>query len=260
MEIYEDYTYEDVLYNEPCLVKECGYIYPVSIRQLKKLNLYSMYLILGKDHLKVDDEKLILPAIISVGFNYYIEQGLFEKDDTKNIIAKVISDLEDLFSIISKEKVSIKDIEKLRFSNDTNTFIISPNNFDKVRQVILKQNLLYEPKIYENEITQKWAEKVKKARRRKSKPISMESMINALRSDLKISYKEISEMNILQFNFDYARMIHVQNYNKATFYGILSSDVPNINFVEDLLEEIIKNPDDDIFKDSSSIKLNKALG
>ena len=70
LEIYEDYTYEDVLYNEPCLVKECGYIYPVSIRQLKKLNLYSMYLILGKDHLKVDDEKLILPAIISVGFNY----------------------------------------------------------------------------------------------------------------------------------------------------------------------------------------------
>lgn len=259
MYIYKDYTYEDVLYDKPCYVEDCGNIYPVSIKNSKILNKNSMYFIFGENHLKIKDETKLLPSIVSLAITYYIEKENYDPNNEEVILNRVINDLEDVFSIVARDKVKLKDFNRLEFSNDKNNFAVNFENFNVARKIILNQNLLHEVKVYENELTAKWAEKVKKARSRKNKNIEMEDIVNLLRNELKISYKEINNMNILQFNYDYIRIIHKENYNRALLYSLVASDVPQVDFEDNLLSKLIKHPDEGLFIDSSKSKLSSVF-
>ena len=64
MIIYKDYDTTNLLFNEPCEVDGVGTIYPVSLKDYKKLRKYSHYLTFSREYLGIGNDIGLLYALI----------------------------------------------------------------------------------------------------------------------------------------------------------------------------------------------------
>ena len=86
-----------------------------------------------------------------------------------------------MFSLITKEQVTfIADGDDSGFLIG-NTNMISAQNYDKIRKAIMYQNLMFEPKVYEDPIVQEWVDKKLKVMQRQSGKITLEDMITTVK-------------------------------------------------------------------------------
>src|SRR5690606_35582906 len=96
------------------------------------------YLMYSRKHLDVEEGQTLLGKLIYV----------FQHED---IIAK----LEKIFRMILRN-------DEVRFGADVSSYgfsiddehAITPDNYEELRQITLRQNLLFEPKVYKNKLMQ----------------------------------------------------------------------------------------------------------
>lgn len=262
--IYKDYNVEDILFDIPCPVMNCGDVYPIKVKDYKRFNKYTKYISFGAKHLGVKEDSDLLKGLIGLvlrDMNGDIDIKTHQELVYSNLY-KIFEELEELFSLVTRKQIKMnKEVEtNYVFTSSDNSVVISDYNFNEVRKVILKQNLLHEPKIYEHELTRKWAEKVKKARLKKNPPTPFSEIINIVRSELKIPYKEIQELNILQLYVDYSRICNTKHADTITLFKTVTSDpkkLPNIEFSDGVIEKLYANPDETLFKENT--KLNDVM-
>lgn len=262
--IYKDYNVEDILFDLPCPVMNCGDIYPIKIKDQKLFGKYTKYISFSAEHLGLENDSDLLKGIISLilrDMNGDIDIKTHQELVYSNLY-KIFEELEELFSLVTRKQIKMNKemTSNYVFASSDNSVVISDYNFNEVRKVILKQNLLHEPKIYKNKITQKWAEKVKKARLRNNPPTPLSEIINIVRNELKIPYSEILKLNILQLYVDYSRVCNTKEFDVITLFKTVSSEpkkLPKVNFNDSVIEKLYKNPDDTYFKEGS--KLNDVM-
>lgn len=261
MKVFNDYDTSDILRDKPYVLNGTK-IYPVKLKDYDKFKQYAQYIIFSHEHLKLDYEESLLPCVIMNGMLFYNNGKQFDINSEygKELYIKVISEICDMFSIVCRDKMNYKP-EIKGFSNENKTIVLLEEDFDDIRTIILKQNLIFEPKIYESEMQQKWAEKVKRSRS-KSNNSDLCEVINIVSCEKKISYEEIDEYNILQLYADYYRFINTKEAETiALFRTVASSDtkLPNVNFSDAIFKKLYTNPDDDLFVDAENHKLMKVM-
>ena len=259
MSLYNDYDVDDILFDLPCNIGQNLSVYPVRVSDYKRFTVLSKYLLLGKEHLGLESDKDVFMAVIQVVLQEYMGE---EDKDIENCFTRIIGELEELFSILTRQTIVFKQSvsEKIIFTSQDKKMLVSEYNYSELRQVVMLQNLLHEPKVYKNKIVAEWAERVKKARQKKSGSMQLFDIINIVSVGMNIKYGELyKEMNVFQLYSYFARLTHEEEYKATILFKTVSDKVPNVDYTKSVISEIMKNPDDDLFKESSTSKLGNML-
>lgn len=242
MIIYGDYELTDALFDRPCIVQNAK-IYPTKISDYKVFSKYSHYILLSKEHLKIPSNykdsllKTIIVYFISV-LNVNKEENLIP------YFEKVTSEMSILFSIVCRENISF-DLDKdgkFVFVNDKKETIIDEKNFDVIRQIILKVNVLFEPRIYDNEIEAKWEQKAMKARELKNGKFDFADMVTIVSCSTGKSYEEIFNGNIIQLRSDFLRCVNNEMAHMTYVFKTVDGKFKGQNFSDSIVDNLFKNP------------------
>lgn len=263
MKIYKEYTTDELVMDLPCHIDNLGKIFPVKVKEYKKFLNYAKYLVYGRKHLKLDEDTFLLQGIYHLNIAIYQSEGLEQIE----AIGKVLTDMEDLFSILTRKKIYVKvekgeikftdvdfteELKKQKLNILKNektemkkpTIIIDNKNFDILRKVILKMVLLREPKIYEREIDRKWEEKALAAK--KGKSIELGEILTIIRIATGDSYEYLTNLNIFQLYCDYYRLQQVDSHDKTSLFATVSDKVKVDSFVENIVDVLYKDPTEDL--------------
>jgi hypothetical protein len=255
MSIFQDYDVEDILLDNPCRIDNVD-IYPIKVAKWKKFQKYISYLIMSREHYKITEDQPFLQCIIVNMMQVYNNKEYPQDDNLKlQLINYIFKQLCDMFSIVTRTTITYENNSELGdcFVNHDKKILIHEKNFDTIRQVILKQNILFEPIIYKSKLKEKWAQSVARGRAKKNKGLSLAEMISIVREGLKISYEEINELNIFQLYVDFYRHDNTKIYETITLlkttYGMDWSQFPNTDYKDPIIDRIMRNPELDYFKD-----------
>lgn len=255
IDIYNGYTTNEVLLDEPYVDKYLK-LYPIKVNQYKEFNKYLHYILYSKKHYSIKDSKIkFLDYVIALNVSNYKQQ--IEDKSNMELIEMVLKDLSNIFTIACREDVFI-DVKRVEdevvFINKDKTIQISNKNFNKARVIILKQNAILEPKIFDSEedlyVHEKWMEAQKNKNKKNIKGFG--EMANLISCSTSKSYEMLQEENILQFYADYYRCINTISSKGTTTLKTAFSDIDIVNYTDEIISEIYKDPYEGMFKDFNS--------
>jgi hypothetical protein len=131
------------LFGEPFLIEGIGNVYPIRLIDWEKFESVVPLLLYSEKNFQTNGEYPLLDLLI---------RGI--SDDA------IADSLEIIFQLALRNndvKFVIYDIDQYKFMIDDEHSITS-ENYPYIRNVIMQQNILFEPKIYKNKEVQKWAE------------------------------------------------------------------------------------------------------
>ena len=250
MVIYKDYTTNELLANEPCIVDDKCTIYPLNIKEYNTfINKYSIYLQLSRKKLKLNEKVDLLSAIILLLIQAMNESG--EGDIVTNI-DKVVGDFEKLFSLVTKKEIKCKRVGSM-FRFEGEGIVIDSSNYETVRKVIMTMNLMKEPKVFDDPLTQKWYNKALLAKQKKQPKLELEDIIITVIQDMKYSFEYVYGLNIVALYSLYSKIVQRDNYDKVMMFKTVSDKLPNVNFVDSIIDRLYKEDDSDMYIDSDSL-------
>lgn len=260
----------DTLMDAPTMLKDVGELYPIKVKDYSWFNeLYSKFIVIGQEYLGIENESEYISSLIFM--SAYEKQAKIQNKKTYNgAFEKISNPLEE----IKKEKEEeikfnpsfinealIEMIEMLEFLFKADevvpleqgfeihingvTTLLKNSQYGIFRQIVMLQNGLTEPKRYEDEILEEWVNKAKQARQRKD--ITFNDLMVVVKNEVGTSYKEVAEMPILQFYVDYHWQCHIKEYEALTMFRTVSSKVPSKHFVENVINNIYKQEDSELF-------------
>lgn len=196
---------EDIHYNSyfgfPEKVDGIGEIYPISVPDYKRFSeLFSKYMLysinglknLGKlsDDMEIDLFNFIVQVCSELeGIEEILEnnEALIDNRDIELIKNNIdllkkygfkISEMEELISLILKKEVKYDSIDKVFIIlKDLYGNKICADNFDIFREIVMTQNIIYEPLTVKGRLAQKELEKEFKKREKNSQPTDFLAMV-----------------------------------------------------------------------------------
>lgn len=215
-------------------------IYPVTIKDYDKFHEYAKFLYLSKDHFQTEEYPLLYLI-------FMIREQLGYKFND------IIETFTNLFEMTTRQKVNFVSTQlREGFVLEDNN-MISAENYDEVRSIIMKQNLLFEQKVYKNPIVQEWANKALLAKQKKSSNITMEDIVTTVKSHQGLTYSQVMEQSIYQTYSDFYRYCKEMNFLQSSLFATVSTEKIDIEHFASSLD-LYKSPYDDLFV--SSDKLN----
>lgn len=232
------------IFGKPHYVEGVGNIYPIKIKDYDEFIENADVLYYSKKHFGIENDNISLFYMLFIF-------GM----QNPNIIKK----LQNLFSMILKKDtfVAVSD-EFYGFIIDED-HSINEYNYDLVRQIVMNQNIVYEPKVYKNPLVQQWAEKALEAKAKNSIKMTIEDMITTVHVFTGIEYEKLADYTYYQLQASFNRIKKFKNYDSSIAMKCAGAEKVDIeHFAEEL--ELYKNPYDDLFVGKGKLeKLNNAL-
>ena len=235
------------IFAKPDYVENVGDVYPILLKDYDRFQEVSKILYISKKHF-VETE---LPLLVLIQFN---AQHLGFEDQ------ELYLSLEELFSIVMRDEVKfhIEPNSKTIYFLSKDGGIIDFSNYDIVRSIIMRQNLIFEQKVYKNPKMQEWANKILETRQKNSSNISIEDIISTVSVLKGVNYSELQNYSLYQLYADFYRARKIKKYETDVVFKSVDTSWSIEDFAEDL--DLFKNPYDDLFVDKGKLsKLDKAL-
>lgn len=204
-------------------------LFPVKVLQWEEfLEVAQLFLPHGYDFLK---HRLKASPEVKL-FDFLIAIIMDEIITSNNGSHSLLLDFQKLLEIITRQKVTgqvnLKTCD-LWFELEDGTRI-DRDNYDEIRQVVMRQNLIFEPIIAPDEYSQKLIDNAIAVLSKKGTPSDLEAMICAVCNCKGVSASEMENYTYYQLRadfemsqrLDYSRAIHVYRSQGATI------DPPNI--------------------------------
>jgi len=237
------------IFDKPTFIKDAGEIYPAKVKDFDEFSENSGLLYISKNHFDSKVQQyplfdLIIASCATLGFSF---------EDITDKFCK-------LFEIVTHKKVSIGELkEKLIFIIGENNFINS-DNYEEVRKEIMRQNLIPEAKVYKNELTRKWAEKVLKAKQKNAPKISLEDIITTVSVGCCKHYSDLENYTIYQIYSDFYRLRKMIQFDSDVHYRCVGADIKFEDYATDISSDLYHNPYDDLFVSADKLGgLNKIV-
>lgn len=234
------------IFQVPEKVDGFGEVFPIRLKEWDKFESSVQPFLLSKNHLTVssEDDYPLLDRLV---------YGL-QSEEILNLLCNV-------FNLISRtDSFTFHSDEQGYFFYNNEKQIVDNQNFDQIRMIILKQNILFEPKIYKSEAVKRWAEKVLKARQKNSPNVTIEDMLSTVSVLSGKHYWDLAEYSIYQLKYDFNRACKIKTFDSQSMmlanpYGDFSK-MKLEHFAENI--DMYENPYDGLFKEKSS-KLDTAI-
>lgn len=265
MEIFRDYSTSDVLFDLPYVEEGKLTLYPIKVKDYKMFEKGILYLLFSKRHFELGNDDNLFEFVIGVNVAR-IKEEIEKKDKTLSeqrsseiALEQVFKEMEDLFSLICREEIKV-DLSKIQtgeimFTNKDKTNIIGKGNFEKVRRIVLLQNAVKEPTIFENKIEEQLAHKYLKAMQSKNKSKSISELgeiANFVSCYTGKSYETLYNQNILQLRADYGRCISLNTHRTNTIFGTVTDKVNLTGLNEEVISKLFEDPYKDMWRDFES--------
>jgi len=154
------------------------------------------------------------------------------------------------FEIITKCSVGFIPGKDLSSFVIDEKYYISEVNYDTIRNIIMKQNLMFEPKKYKDPIVQEWADKVVAVRSKKQGHTTLEDMITTVKAYQGVSYEQISKQSIYQLYADFFRICKIVNFEQSSLFSTVSSEKITIEYFAQNINLFVEgDPYKDVFMD-----------
>lgn len=227
------------IFSQPTDVKDIDQttsisIYPIKLKDLDEFHSCSYLLNLSKDNFQESDKPLLFLIFIAAQqLNLQYEQ----------LVEKFCK----LFSLVTQREVSFDYsyfcIGEVKF--------VGVENYPFIREIIMKQNLIHEPKVFKDPAVQEWADIVMQSKSKNAPKITIEDMITTVSVETGKHYAELANYSKYQLYSDFYRIRKIKNYDLSLMARSNGADVPIEDFAEDL--DMHKNPYDDLFVDSKKL-------
>lgn len=233
-----------LILGESEVLSTVGEVFPVLVQNYDEFVDCSMVLQIKKEHfLEEAREHRLLDLLV---------YGMRETDVTRK--------LEKLFSLVLR-KQTVFSLQKQSGSYEFATNegrVVNADNYDELKAVIIRQNLIYEQKLFKSRLMQEWADKVLQARAKHQIKMEFEDMISTVSVFTGKHYWDLSRYTIYQLKSDFNRISKIMNYKTGVLAAINGSGQKIEHYSESL--ELDKNPYDELFVDSSKLnKLNHSM-
>lgn len=219
----------------PDFIETIGNVYPVKVKDYDLFNECSNVLYITNQHFESGDNYKLLDLLI------LLENGKF------------IPQLEQLFSLVTREKVVFVCDESSYLFVINEKYAINQDNYPLIRKVVMTQNLLFEQKVYKDKLVQEWANKVLEARSKNGVKITIVDMISTISAFTGKSYEQIGEQTIFQMQADFKRINQMKQYDSEVSFKCAGAEKVNINHFAGYIN-LFESPYDNLFV--SSNKLN----
>lgn len=157
----------------------------------------------------------------------------------------VVELFEKLFGFVCKQKVQY-DEKFMAFFIEGTDLAIDRDNYDEIREVILRQNLIFAPKVYKNKIMQEWAELALQARAQSALKFTTEDMITTIVANNGMDINILANYTIYQIKAIFQRVLKLKNYEATVLFKTVDGKIPIDHFAEEI--DMFRNPYDDIVK------------
>ncbi len=220
-------------------------IYPIKLKDYDKFQECSKLLYITKKHFEENPYPLL--ALVFMSYQQF--------EMTQEML---IESLSNLFSLVTQMKVGFVSVENKEGFLMDNGNIISAHNYDVVRELIMKQNLMFEQKIYKSKLMNQWAEKAIKAKQKNAPNISFEDIITTVSVGCSKHYSDLENYTIYQIYSDFYRFRKTVDYDSNIQFKCAGADLNLQDYAEDL--DLFHNPYDDLFVSSDKLSgLNSAI-
>jgi hypothetical protein len=241
------------IFNKPILVEGVGSIYPVKLKDYDDFEETSDLLYISRNHFASNDIPLLALMFGSASQLLKLDKTIEEEFTPEEAINKLLDKFIKLFSIVTNSEVSFISGNNMEGFLIGISGFISTHNYDIVREIIMRQNLMFEQKVFKNKKVQEWANKVLETKSKNQPKIDMEEMLSTVSIFTGKHYWDLENYTIYQIYSDFYRIRKMKSYDVSAMARCQGHDIEIDDFAEDL--DIYKNPYDDLFVDSG--KLNK---
>lgn len=239
------------IFAQPDYIEGIGNVYPIKLKDYDEFQECCNLLYISKNNFAECDIPLL--GLIFLGV------------DQLNIkIEDLIKSFEKLFSLVLREEVKLNQNEDIfwfeviddkEIKRQINFF-----NYDLIRSIIMKQNLMFEPKVYKNKLVQEWANKVLESRAKNSVKITIEDFITTVKNFDGLTYDQMMEQTIYQTYADFYRIGKMKKFDQSSLFATVSTEKMTIeHFAQSI--NMFENPYDSLFVSSNKLnKLNMVSG
>lgn len=183
--------------------------------------------------LKPKNKMKLFDLIISL-----IATEVIEKQDLE---CQAIRDLERMFELVTKRKAELKADNRNRwFVEIEDAGIINQHNYDAIREVIMRQNLIFEPLIVEDEYTQKVIDKAVKVRNKSGGDFDFQSMLVYVCNKKQILPSQMGDYTYYQLRCDNEMFQRIDFNDSIHAYRSQGAKVDSLNTYKAL--ETLSNP------------------
>lgn len=231
------------IFAEPTMLDGIA-LYPVRMRDYERFIEHAMPLYYAKDHF-IDEAKT----------HPLLELLVFIQEEN------ILRDLALMFSIVTRTEVQFTVIDGTNygFTNKNKTWI-DCGNYEQFRQVIMRQNLLFTPKVYRDTRMQEWMDKVMQARVKNSLKMELHDKLSTVSVFTGKHYWDLAEYTYYQIEQDFQRIMKFKNYDTSVAARCAGSEASVEHFAEHI--DLHQSPYDlrslTRSKDSTQ-RLNKAI-
>jgi hypothetical protein len=230
----------EYIFAKPQYVAGVGNIYPVRLKDYDDFQECGGILYISKKHFGDSEHPLLDMLFSSLKSLALTEQQLINK-------------LTKLFSIVLREEVFFGCKDKFYGFLVDHERYIDKKKYEQVREIIMKQNLMFEQKVYKNKLVQEWAEAAMEAKMKNTANITIEDMITTVSVVKGKDYDEMQEKyTIYQLYADFYRIRKIKKFDTDTLFCTVSNEVTVEDFAESL--DLFKNPYDDLFVSKDKLK------
>lgn len=214
-------------------------IHPVKLLEWEEFSVVSnKYLLYGYDFLwyrtEADEDAKLFDLIVALVSSEVLA--------TEDIGCQAVKDLEKLFSIVTRKFV------KYRLNEANSQWeiitedgeVINRDNYDDIRDVIMRQNIIHEPLIVEDEYSQEIIDKGIKALSGGKKDFSFESMVAYVCCFKGIDSKELDDYSYYRLRCDVEMLQRIETNRAIHIYRSQGAKANVIN--EFKAFECHKNP------------------
>lgn len=238
------------IFQKPINIDGIGNVYPIRLIDWDEFESYLNVLMLSKKHipLSIDEDVPLLNRI----FLLYAELN----DDS------VLDVFCGIFNLITRTNTFRFVDDLVCFVNENNQ-IVDVSNYEEIRETVLRQNIIFEPKIYKDPLMQQWAEKALKARQKNAANITLEDKISTVEAFGNKTYDQLMNYTMYQLEASFRRICKGKEFDmnfQARLHTPTETNVEqNVEHFAEYID-MYENPYDSLFKSKDKLKnINKAL-
>ncbi|WP_413381240.1 hypothetical protein [Alkalihalobacillus sp. 1P02AB] len=226
---------------EPTYLKSIGNVYPIRVRDYDEFMKLVSILTLNYNHFDVDHMK---KTVENEDLKLLDLLGVISISDPKS---NVIDNLIRLFKLVMRiddvKLISSQPSYQLAFKVGSN--VIHSKNYDALRELIMQQNLIFEPPVFKSKIKQEWAEMVLRARAKNGIDMDIEEFLTTIQVASGKHPSELLDYTVYQIRSEFARVNKIKSYEANLAMIGHAKEISKLHFAEKT--NISSNPYDGLF-------------
>jgi len=235
-------------------------IYPIKLKYYEEFSKYAGILYLSKNHF---DENFRHFDLLELLFISHQDLGF--------TIDSFIDNFCKLFNFVTLRDVSFSEQDSgFIFYDDIYNEnenikvkkVINQSNYEQLRDVIMRQNLIIEKKIYKTKLMTEWVEKAMRAKQKTAAKITLEDVVSTISVGCGKHYWELEDYTIYQIYSDFYRLGKIIEHDITVQFKCSQNYDPTSISIENYSEslDLYHNPYDDLFVSSDKLSgLNKVM-